>query len=151
MSGGKKITFNICIYWEEDFSALEMQASLCPLSVFHLTFFWHLNIFPSDVSTVIILGYNDLMCASRHGSDIHRALVDCVPNKIMLFQDSSNNSSALKREETKTFFGKSWFHGLDIHFVLVQADSAWVGESSLWFTEPYKTCCSLYPKPQTCC
>ena len=65
----KKITFNICIYWEEDFSALEMQASLCPLSVFHLTFFWggHLKIFPSDVSTIIILGYNDLMCASKAG------------------------------------------------------------------------------------
>lgn len=65
----KKKTFNICIYWEEDFSALEMQASLCPLSVFHLTFFWggHLKIFPSDVSTIIILGYNDLICASKAG------------------------------------------------------------------------------------
>ena len=36
----KKVTFNICIYWEEDISALEMQASLCPLSCFPFNFFF---------------------------------------------------------------------------------------------------------------
>lgn len=62
----KKTTFNICIYWEEDSSALEKQKSLCLLSVFHLTlFFLHLNIFLSDVSSINILGYNYIMCANK--------------------------------------------------------------------------------------
>lgn len=122
-----------------------------PLSAFHLVFFAPEH-FPawSDVSGIITLGHNYLMWV-RHGSDIYWALVGCVLSKTVLFQDCTSNSDAWDQEESRAFLTKTWFHGVDVCFMLALTDSAWVRESSLGFPGTCKMCCPVYPTPQTCC
>ena len=155
MSGGKNLLLTyVCT--ERKTPLLLKSRNHCPPFLFPIYIYIYIYIFciwtfswvkwwvrhnyPRDIITSCV--------QVRRGADAHRALVGCVLNRMVLFQDLQKQLQCVgrrKQDLPRKDLG-SWFR----HPCCTCAGRARVGDASHWFTGAYKTCCSLYPEPKTC-